>query len=114
LEAGAPAATDQQARFGEAKMRGFKGLPPFNSANIVVKRANGETVLDFYNAWVAPPHDLIRVQATRHLERTGLFRAVHDAASGTLVPLGLEGTVCELFLDCRGGGPPVGAHTAAA
>ena len=105
LEAGAPATTATQARFGEVKVRAFRSLPPFNAANIVVRRANGEAVLDFYNAWVAPPHELIRVQATKYLEKAGLFGAVYDAASGTLAPLGLEGTVCELFLDCRGEKP---------
>jgi len=105
LEAGIPTATAAQARFDAVKVRAFRGLPPFNSTSLVVKRANGETVLDFYNAWVAVPHDLVRVQATRYLERAGLFRAVHDASSGTSAPLGLEGTVCELFLDCRSGQP---------
>ena len=105
LEAGMPAATAAHARFGAVKVRAFRGLPPFNSASLVVKRANGETVLDFYNAWVAPPHDLVRVQATRYLERAGLFSAVYDAASGTLASVGLEGSVCELYLDCRGEKP---------
>jgi len=109
LEAGMPAATathaQAQARFGTVKVRAFRALPPFNSASLVVKRANGETVLDFYNAWVAPPHDLVRVQAMRYLERAGLFSAVYDAASGTLASIGLEGSVCELYLDCRGEKP---------
>jgi len=105
LEAGLPAATVAQARFGAVKVRAFRALPPFNAASLVVKRANGETVLDFYNAWIAPPHDLARVQVTRYLERTGLFSAVHDTTSGTTVPLGLDGTVCEIFLDCRGERP---------
>ena len=104
-EAEMPAAAAGQARFGEVKVRAFRGLPPFNAASFVVKRANGETVLDFYNAWVGPPHELIRVQAARYLERAGLFGAVYDAGSGTSAPLGLEGTVCELFLDCRGEKP---------
>jgi len=101
LEAGMPAAKTAHARFDVVKVRAFRGMPPFNSTSLVVKRANGETVLDFYNAWVAPPHELVRVQATRYLEQTGLFRAVYDATSGTVASIGLEGTVCELFLDCR-------------
>ena len=102
LEADVSAVTAREARFGEAKLRSFRGLAPFGSANVVVRRASGETVLDFYNAWVAAPHELARVQVARYLERAGLFRAVHDAASGTLAPLGIEGSVCELCLDCRG------------
>jgi len=105
LEAGMPAAVAAQARFDAVKVRTFRGMPPFSSTSLVVKRANGETVLDFYNTWVAPPHELVRVQATRYLERTGLFSAVYDATSGTAAPIGLEGTVCELFLDCRGEKP---------
>ena len=105
LEADTSAVKVQPARFAEIKVRTFRSLPPFNASSIVVKRANGEAVLDFYNAWVAPPHELIRVQAVRYLEQEGLFEAVYDATSGTLAPLGLEGTVCELFLDCRGEKP---------
>jgi len=105
LDADMPSVKAAQARFGVVKVRPFRGLPPFNSTSLVVKRANGETVLDFYNAWVAPPHDLVRVQATRYLEQAGLFRAVYDASSGTATSIGLEGTVCELFLDCRGEKP---------
>lgn len=105
LEAGMPAATAAQSRFGAVKVRAFKGQPPFHSASLVVKRANGETVLDFYNAWVAPPHDLVRVQASQYLQRAGLFGALHDATSATMAPVGLEGTVCALFLDCRGEKP---------
>ncbi|MCL1921383.1 MAG: hypothetical protein FWG50_09965 [Kiritimatiellaeota bacterium] len=105
LEADTSAVAARAARFDEIKMRAFRGLPPFNTASLVVKRANGETVLDFYNAWVAAPHEMARVQAARYLEKTGLFRAVHDGASGALPPLGLEGTLCELFLDCRGARP---------
>ena len=105
LEADTAAVAVQPVRFGEVKIRTFRSLPPFNSPGLVVKRANGETVLDFYTAWIAAPHELVRVQAARYLEKAGLFRAVHDTASGTLPSLGLEGTVCELFLDCRGEKP---------
>ena len=105
LEAGMPTAKLAGGWRDGVKVRAFRGLPPFNTASIVVKRANGETALDFYNAWVAPPHELVRVQAMRYLEAAGLFPAVYDGASGTAAPLGLEGTVCELFLDCRGARP---------
>ena len=105
LEADTSAVAAQEARFDEVKIRAFRSLPPFNSPSLVVKRANGEAVLDFYTAWIVPPHELVRVQTVRYLEQAGLFRAIHDAASGSLPPLGLEGTVCELFLDCRGEKP---------
>ena len=105
LEADTSAVAARAARFDAVKVRAFRSLPPFNTASLVVRRGNGETVLDFYTAWVAAPHELARVQVTRYLERVGLFRAVYDASSGALPPLGLEGTVCELFLDCRGAVP---------
>jgi ABC-type uncharacterized transport system auxiliary subunit len=105
LEVNMPAEKIQPAQFSEIKVRAFKSLPPFNSLNIVVKRANGETVMDFYNSWIAPPHDLVRVQTTRYLEKIGLFNAVYDSASGTVTSLGLEGMVSELFLDFRGEKP---------
>jgi len=105
LEAEMPAAKGPARWSDGIKVRAFRSQPPFHAPNIVVKRANGETVLDFYNAWVAPPHDLVRVQAVRYFEASGLFPAVYDSTSGTLPPLGLEGTVCELFLDCRGERP---------
>ena len=111
LEADVSAVETRPPKFAEMKIRAFRALPPFNAAGIVVKRANGEAAVDFYNAWVAPPHDLIRVQAMRYLEQTGLFSAVYDTASGTQTPLGLEGTMCELFLDCRDENRPVAAVT---
>ena len=105
LEADTSAVVAHPVRFGGVKIRAFRSLPPFHATSLVVKRANGEAVWDFYNAWIAPPHDLIRVQTARYLEKEGLFEGVYNMEEGTLPPLGLEGTVCELFLDCRGEQP---------
>ncbi len=92
-------------RFAAVKLRGFRCLPPFDSRPLIVRRPGGEVAADFYNSWVAAPHDLLRAQTARHLERTGLFTALYDAASGTLPPLGLEGVVGELALDYTGARP---------
>lgn len=103
--AAAPAAPLAAPRFAAVKVRPFRALPPFDATGFVVRRPGNEYATDFYNAWLVPPQDLIRVQASRYLEQAGLFSAVYDASSGTLPPLSLEGVVSELFLDYAGAAP---------
>lgn len=86
-------------RAAAVKVRAFRALPPFDARAFIVRRPGGEFAADYYNGWLAAPHELIRVQATRYLEASGLFAAVYDSASGTVAPLGLEGLVTELYLD---------------
>ena len=92
-------------RAAAVKVRAFRALPPFDARAFIVRRPGGEFAADFYNGWLAAPHELIRVQATRYLEASGLFAAVYDSASGTVAPLGLEGLVTELYLDYSGAAP---------
>lgn len=92
-------------RFAAVKVRAFRVLPPFDARTFIVRRGGGEFAADFYNMWVVPPQDLLRVQTARYLEQTGLFSAVFDASSGTLPPLNLEGVVSDLCLDYTGGAP---------
>lgn len=87
------------------KLRAFTALSPYDSLQFVVRRANGETVLDYYRGWVAAPQDLIRSQTGRYFEQTGLFAAIYDASSGTQPKWGLEGTLVECFLDYQGAEP---------
>ena len=101
----APAAKADAPRFDAVKIRSFRALPPFDATAFVVRRQGNEFAADFYNGWLVPPQDLIRVQTARYLEQAGLFAAVYDASSGTLPPLSLEGVVSELFLDYSGGAP---------
>ena len=103
--AAAPSAPAAAPRFAAVKIRSFRALPPFDATGFVVRRSGSEFATDFYNAWLVPPQDLIRVQTARYLEQTGLFGAVYDASSGTLPPLSLEGVVSELFLDYAGQAP---------
>ena len=98
-------ASPQTARFAALKVRTFRALPPFDARSFVVRRPGGEYLCDFYNTWIAPPSDLIRVQAARYLEESRLFAAVYDASSGTLPPLSLEGVVSDLYLDFSGEKP---------
>ena len=88
-----------QPRFAEARMRSVRALPPFDSRAFLVRRSGGEMALDYYNGWIAPPQELVRVEAARYLERTGLFAALYDAGVGTAATLGVEGVLSELFLD---------------
>jgi ABC-type uncharacterized transport system auxiliary subunit len=92
-------------RFAPVKVRAFRVLPPFDARAFIVRRANGEFALDFYNSWIVPPQDLLRVQAARYLEQTRLFGAVYDSSSGTLPPLNIECVVSELYLDYTGTTP---------
>jgi ABC-type uncharacterized transport system auxiliary subunit len=101
LQANLPAKPMATPRFENLKMLSFNSQPPFDSGNLIVKRANGETVADYYSTWIASPHELIRVQAMDYLRKSGLFKAVYDSASGALAPMGLEGTVEEIQLDFR-------------
>lgn len=89
-------------RFAPVKIRSFRALPPFDARSFVVRRAGSEFAEDFYNAWIVPPQELLRVQTARYLEQTGLFGAVYDASSGTQPPLSIEGTASELYLDYTG------------
>ena len=97
-----PAAT---APFAAVKIRPFRALPPFETCAFIVRRTSGEFASDYYNSWLVPPHDLIRVQTARYLAETRLFDNVFDAGSGTLPPLSLEGVVSELYLDFSGEKP---------
>ncbi len=101
LEAATPQTPIQTPRFGPLKILSFKSQPPFEANNLVVKRANGETVMDYYTTWITAPHELIRVQTMGYLRKTGLFKAVYDSNSGSLAQAGLEGTVEQITLDCR-------------
>ena len=87
--------------FGPLKILSFKSQPPYDVNNLIVRRATGETVMDYYTTWIAAPHELIRVQAMSYLRKTGLFSAVYDSNSGSLAQAGLEGTVEQVLLDCR-------------
>jgi ABC-type uncharacterized transport system auxiliary subunit len=101
LQANLPAKPVATPRFGNLKMLSFNSQPPFDGGNLIVKRANGETVADYYSTWIASPHELIRVQAMNYIRKSGLFKAVYDSSSGALAPMGLEGTVEEILLDFR-------------
>lgn len=101
LEAATPLAPALSPRFGHLKVLSFKSQPPYEANNLVVRRANGETVMDFYTTWIAAPHELIRVQTMSYLRKTGLFKAIYDSASGSFAQAGLEGTVEQILLDCR-------------
>ena len=98
-------------RAAAVKVRAFRALPPFDARAFIVRRPGGEFAADYYNGWLAAPHELIRVQATRYLEASGLFAAVYDSASGTVAPLGLEGLVTELYLDHSGAAPAGAGRT---
>lgn len=87
------------------KMRAFRVQPPFDVRHFIVRRPGGEFTADYYNSWLAAPHELIRVQAMRYIETAGIFAAVYDSSSGTTAPLGLEGLVTELYLDHTGKEP---------
>lgn len=91
--------------FAAVKIRPFRALPPFDSSAFIVRRAGGESVADFYNGWIVPPQELVRVQTQRYLEEAGLFAAVYDSTSGTLAPLSVEGVISELYLDYTGATP---------
>ena len=91
--------------FAAVKIRPFRTMPPFDSRAFIVRRAGGEFAADYYNGWLVPPHDLLRVQTARYLEESRLFTAVYDTACGTVAPLGLEGVVSELYLDYTGDKP---------
>lgn len=99
LQANLPAKPVETPRFSNLKMLSFNSQPPFDTGNLIVKRANGETVMDYYTSWIASPHELIRVQSMNYLRKSGLFKAVYDSSSGALAPMGLEGTVEEILLD---------------
>ena len=94
-------------RAAAVKVRAFRAQPPFDARHFIVRRPGGEFAADYYNGWLAAPHELIRVQATRYIEASGVFEAVYDSASGTVAPLGLEGLVTELYLDHTGDTPAV-------
>jgi len=91
--------------FAAVKVRPFRAQPPFDARTFIVRRAGGEFAADFYNGWLVPPNELIRVQTARYLEEARLFSAVYDAASGTLAPLSIEGVISELYLDYAGEKP---------
>jgi ABC-type uncharacterized transport system auxiliary subunit len=101
LEASTPLAPVMSPRFGNLKILSFKSQPPYESNNLVVRRVNGETIMDYYTTWIAAPHELIRVQTMSYLRKTGLFSAIYDSASGSFAQAGLEGTVEQILLDCR-------------
>jgi ABC-type uncharacterized transport system auxiliary subunit len=99
LQASLPAKPVAKPLFNNLKMLSFNSQPPFDTGNLIVKRANGETVMDYYTSWIASPHELIRVQSMNYLRKSGLFKAVYDSSSGALAPMGLEGTVEQILLD---------------
>ena len=101
LQANLPAKPVETPRFSNLKMLSFNSQPPFDTGNLIVKRANGETVMDYYTSWIASPHELIRVQSMNYLRKSGLFKSVYDSSSGVLAPMGLEGTVEQILLDFR-------------
>jgi len=101
LEAASPTPVARDPRFGPLKILSFRSQPPYEANNLIVQRANGETVMDYYTSWIASPHELIRVQSMNYLRKTGLFKAVYDSNSGSLADTGLEGTVEAITLDCR-------------
>lgn len=101
LEASTPRTSLPTPRFSPLKILSFKSQPPFEANNLIVRRANGETVMDYYTTWIAAPHELIRVQTMSYLRKTGLFKAVYDSNSGSLAQTGLEGTVEQILLDCH-------------
>ena len=60
-------------RAAAVKMRGFRVQPPFDVRHFIVRRPGGEFAADYYNGWLAAPHELIRVQATRYIEASEAF-----------------------------------------
>lgn len=91
--------------FAAAKVRAVSAAAPFDSAQWVVRRANGETVFDFYTSWIVPPQEALGAQLVRFFGQTGLFGAVYAADAGTAARLGLDCQVTECLLDCTGAVP---------
>lgn len=101
----APPKLAEKPLFAAAKVRTFAAQAPFDTTQWVVRRANGETVFDFYTSWIAPPQEVLGGELVPFLSGTGLFQAVYPASASVAVRFGIEGQVTKCLLDCSGEKP---------
>lgn len=89
--------------FKATRMGGVTVLPPYDTAPIRVKRADGSLAEDAYNVFAAPPAQLLRRPVMSALAHEQRFGHVIPPVSTAYADAVAEVLVSELALDCREG-----------
>ncbi len=82
-------------------VRRFRISPAFERRELVYRTGESTYESDFYNAFFAPPADLIAEQARECLSRSDLFSAALAPSSGVKAQYALEANVAALYGDYR-------------
>lgn len=100
-----PVSLDELAprSFRITRMGAITVLPPYDTAPIRVKRADGSLAEDAYNVFAAHPAQLLRRPVMSALSREQRFGHVVPPVSTASADAVAEVTVSELALDCRNG-----------
>jgi len=89
--------------FKATRLGGVTVLPPYDTAPIHVKRADGTLAEDAYNVFAAAPSQLLRRPVMGALAQEQRFGHILPSASSAASEAVAEVLVSELALDCRDG-----------
>ncbi len=78
-------------------------MPPYDTAPIRVRRADGSLAEDAYNVFAAPPAKLLRRPVMSALAQEQRFGHVISQTSSASADAVAEVSVSDIFLDCRDG-----------
>ncbi len=101
LELACPEAAPAPPSAPALVVRSVRISPAFERREFVYRTAESSYEADFYNAFFAPPADLIAERARECLARSGLFSAVLGPSSGIEAQYALEANVAALNGDYR-------------
>jgi ABC-type uncharacterized transport system auxiliary subunit len=94
--AGAPAA---QPKPIAVRVRPFRAAAPYDGREFLYRKADGQLITDFYNAFPAGPGELITSATAQWLRSAGLFAAVLEPGITADAPYALEGSVLAIYAD---------------
>jgi ABC-type uncharacterized transport system auxiliary subunit len=81
------------------RVRNLIAVEPFNGLNFIYRTAPTSITADYYNAFAAPPADLLTVQLVQYLRATHTFATVTDASGSATHQWVLEGRLQDLSID---------------
>lgn len=92
---------DAAEKLGAVRIGQVAVRAPYDGTRLAVMRADGSLAFDGYNAFAAPPSQMLRGAVHDAVAACGAFERVLPANTAAACELTLETTVTRIALDCR-------------
>jgi ABC-type uncharacterized transport system auxiliary subunit len=83
------------------RVKPFRTAAPYDGREFLYRRADGQLVADFYNAFAAGPGELVTAATADWIRASGLFGAVLEPGISADAGYTLEGAVLAVYGDVR-------------